>query len=156
MYIQLNFPFHRSILYSNLDISLTEDHQWLRWAQNKTLREWGFSPICFHVDLSLKLFLLLHTQHCKHTKVYQARSIPRKIQPCRQSLMVMQESLRKRLVGLIVESWGWPISKARPYLELVPHWQPTFPAGPTSTTTVLYVDSVPPQRERPCLDLFWT
>ena len=33
--------------------------------------------------------------------------------------------------------------------------QPTLPAGPTFTTTVLYVDSVPPQRERACLDLFW-
>ena len=33
--------------------------------------------------------------------------------------------------------------------------QPTPPAGPTSTTTVLYVHSVPPHRERACLDLFW-
>ena len=32
----------------------------------------------------------------------------------------------------------------------------TLQAGPTSNTTVLYVDSVPPQRERACLDLFWT
>ena len=33
--------------------------------------------------------------------------------------------------------------------------QPTLPAGPTSTTTIFHVDSVP-QRERACLDLFWT
>ena len=31
--------------------------------------------------------------------------------------------------------------------------QPTLPNGPTSTTTVIFVDSVPPQRERTCLDL---
>ena len=31
--------------------------------------------------------------------------------------------------------------------------QSTIPAGPTSTTTILYVDSVPPQRERACFDL---
>ena len=30
-----------------------------------------------------------------------------------------------------------------------------FPNGPTSTITVLYVDSVPPQRERACFDLLW-
>ena len=36
------------------------------------------------------------------------------------------------------------------YLELVP-----LPNGPTPTTTVIYVDSVPPQRERACLDLLW-
>ena len=57
--------------------------------------------------------------------------------------MVVQENLRKRLVGdLRAEAQ----LKAGPYLELVPHAQPTLPAGPTSTTTVLYIDSVPPQR----------
>ena len=34
--------------------------------------------------------------------------------------------------------------------------QPTLQDGPTFTTTVLYVDFVPSQRERACLDLFWT
>ena len=67
--------------------------------------------------------------------------------------MVVQESLRKKLVGYLRAEAQL---KAGPYLELVPRAQPTLPAGSTSTTTALYVDSVPPQRERVCLDLFWT
>ena len=33
--------------------------------------------------------------------------------------------------------------------------QPTLQNGLTSTTTVRYVDSVPSQRERACLNLLW-
>jgi len=48
-----------------------------------------------------------------------------------------------------VEDWGWGWAiKSRPYLELVSHNQLTLQARPTSNTTVLYVDYVPPQRER--------
>ena len=43
--------------------------------------------------------------------------------------------------------------KDGPYLARAT--QPTLPNGPTSTTTVTYADSVPPQRERACLDLLW-
>ena len=69
--------------------------------------------------------------------------------------MDLQESLRKRLVGLLrtevelskpgLTSLAWP-HETRVLLG-TRATQPTLPAGPTSTTTVLYVDSVP-QREK--------
>ena len=52
----------------------------------------------------------------------------------------------------LVEDWGY---QSRALLG-THATQPTLPAGATSTTSVLYVDSVPPQRERACLNRFQT
>ena len=54
----------------------------------------------------------------------------------------------------LVEDWGY--QKRATFGTRAT--QSTLPAGPTwtSNTTVLYVDSLPPQRESDCLNLFWT
>jgi len=65
-------------------------------STKKPLKEHGFPQICFHAHLSLKLFLICfytHNTDCSTQKsIMQARSLPRQIQPCRQNLMVVQES----------------------------------------------------------------
>ena len=102
--------------------------------------------ICFHVDLSPKLLLLLHTQHCSTQK-----SIRQDHSQDKSNLVARiwwSAGVPGDKASWLVEDWGWAIKAGTRAT------QSTLPAGPTSTVTVLYVDSVPSQKD--CLDFFWT
>jgi len=72
--------------------------------------------------------------------------------------MVVQKYLGTRLVGQLRTEAEAGAELSKQGILGTRAVQPTFLAGPTSNTTVLYVDSVPLQRETACLDLFqfWT
>ena len=71
-----------AIRVTHLDISLSENHQTPVSTKQNLNRPWLLlAPLCLHADsVSLKLFLLLHTQHCSTKKsIMQARSLPRQM-----------------------------------------------------------------------------
>ena len=156
MYIHPSFPFSippfhsmfsPAIRVTHLDISLTEDHQRLRWAHNKTLTEHGSQHRYASMQTCLWNCFCFYTHNTVALK-----SLSGKITPKTNLTLLPEFDGRAGVPGdkasWLVEDWGWAIKAGTRAT------QSTLPAGPTSTVTVLYVDSVPSQKY--CLDFFWT
>ena len=88
----------------------------------------------------------------QHSKVYQARLLPYKTNLTSLPEFDGCAGEPRDKASWLVEDWAL---KHGPYLLGTHATQQTLPNRPTSTTTVLNVDSVLLQRESACLDLLW-